>query len=287
MMRKKSINWGQVLTYFLVTVFLIGTIFPVLWMLGMALKTPIDVMAMPPKFFFTPTTENFVRLFVGTQYSKYEVVRTDFVEGLKNSLIVSAGATTLSLITSTLTAYALARFRWPGRDGIAFRLLGARFAPGLASQLPMYAVYRRIGLYNTHIGLILMMQNISLPLLGWVTRSHIESIPAELEQAAMVDGYSWWGSFTKILFPLIAPGVAATSVLSFIACWNDFGTGMLLGGRDTHTITVQTLGMISYEQVLWGQMAAAACFSVLPGVILTLLVQRWIVRGLTFGAVKA
>ena len=285
-MKKRGVDWGQVIAKVVVLMYLIAIIFPFAWIVGMSLKTPIDVMAMPPKFIFTPTLENYQRLLIGAEWSKQEVVRTDFVEGLKNSFIVGGGATLLSLVTATLAAYALARFRWAGSELMAFTVLSFRFAPGLGTLLPMYALYRRIGLYNTHIGLILVMQMISLPLLVWVVRSYIESIPADLEQAALVDGYSWWGAFRKILLPLISPGIAATSVMSFIYCWNDFQYGLLVGGRSTHTLTMQTLGMISYEQVLWGQMAAAAVVAVIPGVILTLLVQRWVVRGLTFGAVK-
>jgi multiple sugar transport system permease protein len=120
-----------------------------------------------------------------------------------------------------------------------------------------------------------------------VVRSHIESVPVELEQAALVDGYSWWGAFTKILFPLAAPGIAATSVLAFVFCWNNFVFGMMLGAAETHTLTVQTSTFISYEQVLWGQMAAAAIVTIIPAMIFILSVQRWVVRGLTFGAVKA
>ena len=125
-------------------------------------------MAVPPKFVFTPTMENYARLLIGAQNSKQEVVRTDFVKGFQNSIIISGGATLLSLVTSTLAAYALARFRFKGRENIAFTVLSFRFAPALGTLLPMYALYRRIGLYTTHIGLILVLQTISLPLLVWV-----------------------------------------------------------------------------------------------------------------------
>lgn len=282
----KRTNWATIISNIAVVMYVIIIIFPFLWVIGMSLKTPIDVMAIPPKFIFTPTLDNYKRLLIGAEYVKEETTRTDFVEGFKNSMIVSTGATGLSLITSTLAAYALARFRWKGREEVAFSVLSYRFAPAIGTLLPMYAIYRRIGLYNTYIGLILVMQNISLPLLVWVVRSYMESIPVDLEQAAQVDGYSWIGAFRKILLPLVAPGIIATAVIAFINCWNDFNYGLLLAGRNTHTLTTKTMGMISYEQVLWGQMAAAAVVTVIPGVILTLLVQRWVVRGLTFGAVK-
>ncbi len=284
---KKKFDWSMPVTWALLLIYLAMVVGPLYWLLTMSLKVPSDVMAKPPKFVFEPTFENYQRLFIGTGFSRYEVVRTNFAKAFVNTVIIAGGAVTLSLISGVLCAYALARFDFKGREGLAFRLLARRFAPALATALPLYALYRRIGLYNTHIGMILMMQLISLPLLVWVVRSYIESVPYDLEQAALVDGYSWWGSFTKVLLPLVRPGIAATSVIAFVYCWNDFGLSLLLAGRDTHSLTLETSTFISYEQVLWGQMAAAAVITILPSLILILIVQRWVVTGLTFGAVKA
>lgn len=285
-MKKRQLNWGKVISTVLVFVYLLWVVFPAVWMLGMSFKNPKDVMASPPKFIFQPTLENYEQLFLGKQFSTYTVVRPDFPRGLKNSFIIASGATLLSMVTGTLCAYALARFRFPQRESLAFTILSFRFAPGLGTLLPMYWIYRKLQLYDTYPGLIIVMQMVSLPLLVWVIRSYIESVPVDLEQAALVDGYSWFGAFRKILLPLIAPGIAATAVISFIFCWNNFTYGLILAGRKTMSLTVATMQLVSYEQVLWGQMAAAGIVTILPGMILILLVQRWVVRGLTFGAVK-
>ena len=282
----RTISWGKVLAIILLAAYLAFALVPIFWMVGMSLKNPLDVMAIPPKVFFKPTLENYARLFLGTQYSQREVARTDFPHALLNTFITAGGATILSVLTGTLTAYALARFRFSGRQDIAFIILTFRFAPELTIILPIYVVYRYLGLYNTHIGLILIYQMISLPLLVWVIRGYFEAIPYDSEQAALVDGYSWWGSFTKICLPLAAPGIAATAVIAFIFCWNNFTFGLLLGARETQTLTVAVSGFISYEQVLWGQMAAACVVTIIPVLIFAFLVQRWLVSGLTFGAVK-
>ena len=282
----RTISWGRVLAIILLVAYLAFALVPIFWMVGMSFKNPLDVMAIPPKVFFKPTMENYARLFLGTQYSQREVARTDFPRALLNTFIIAGGATILSVLTGTLTAYALARFRFKGRADIAFIILTFRFAPELTIILPIYVVYRYLGLYNTYLGLILIYQMISLPLLVWVIRGYFEAIPYESEQAALVDGYSWWGSFTKICLPLAAPGIAATAVIAFIFCWNNFTFGLLLGARETQTLTVAVSGFISYEQVLWGQMAAACVVTIIPVLIFAFLVQRWLVSGLTFGAVK-
>ena len=282
----RTISWGRVLAIILLVAYLAFALVPIFWMLGMSLKNPLDVMAIPPKVFFKPTLENYARLFLGTQYSQREVARTDFPRALLNTFIIAGGATLLSVLTGTLCAYALARFRFKGRADIAFIILTFRFAPELTIILPIYVVYRYLGLYNTYFGLILIYQMISLPLLVWVIRGYFEAIPYDSEQAALVDGYSWWGSFTKICLPLAAPGIAATAVIAFIFCWNNFTFGLLLGARETQTLTVAVSGFISYEQVLWGQMAAACVVTIIPVLIFAFLVQRWLVSGLTFGAVK-
>jgi multiple sugar transport system permease protein len=261
-------------------------VLPLIWMLLMSFKTPTDVMAIPPKLVFRPTLDNYIRLFYGRQREGYELVKSDFPLAMKNTIIIAGGATLVSMITGTLAGYALARLRFGARDFLAFTILSLRFSPALSIILPVYILYRKIGLYNTHFGLMLIYQIISMPIIIWVVRSYIESVPIDLEQAAWVDGYSWWQGFRKILFPLIAPGVAATSVLAFVFCWNNFVFGLLLGAAETHTLTVSTSAFISYEQVLWGQMAAAAVVTIIPAMIFIFLVQRWVVRGLTFGAVK-
>jgi multiple sugar transport system permease protein len=183
-------------------------------------------------------------------------------------------------------AYALARLRFGAKEPLAFTYLSFRFLPEITIILPLYVIYQRLQLYNTYIGLILVYQLISLPLMIWMMRSYFEEIPMAIEQAARTDGYSWFGAFFRLIFPLAAPGIAATVILAFIFCWNNFIFGLMLGGHSTQPVTVGLLSFMGTNQVQWGLMAAATIVTIVPEMILALLVQRYMIRGLTFGAVK-
>jgi len=205
---------------------------------------------------------------------------------LLGSVVISAGAVALSVATGILAAYAFARYTFPLKEHLAFLFLSFRFAPFIAFLIPLYILYQRLGLYNTRLGLILAYQLITLPFTIWMLRSFFMEIPLEIEEAAKIDGCSWWGVLTRMILPLSRPGIAVTVILGFMFSWNAFNYPLMLAGRQTFPVTVGAIQFISYEQVLWGQMAAAALISVLPQLLLSLLVQKYIVRGLTMGAVR-
>ena len=152
--------------------------------------------------------------------------------------------------------------------------------------MPLYLIYHRVGLHNTHLRLILAYQLISLPFTIWNLRSFFMEVPIEIQEAAVIDGCSWFGVLTRVILSLSLPGLAVTVILGFMFCWNAFNYPLMLAGRHIFPVTVGAIQFISYEQVLWGQMAAATIISALPQLILRLMVQKYIVRGLTLGAVK-
>lgn len=278
---------GRVLSILGLVLLLMWTIFPLLWIFLMSIKIPIDVIAYPPKFIFKPTIENYsVVLFGKAWLGKYETVHTDFPRYFKNSILVCSGAVLLSLITGVPAAYSLSRYKFRGKENFAFTLLSFRFAPGLIVIIPLYVMFRKIGFYGTLHGMILAYQLLTLPFTVWLLRGFFEDIPPELEHAARIDGYSRWGVFRRVSLPLAMPGVAATAILAFIFAWNDFLFGHVLSTDATRPVTPSLMGFISYEQVLWGQMGAAAIVTLIPSVVLAFLIQRYLVRGLTFGAVK-
>jgi multiple sugar transport system permease protein len=259
---------------------------PIIWILFMSLKNSSDVIASPPKFIFEPTFDNYKAITVGLEQFAIETLRPDFPDYFLNTIIIASATVIVSLLLGTLAAYALARFSFRFKEDIAFTFLSFRFAPELMIVLPLYVIFQNLNLTDSFLGMILAYQLITLPFLIWVLRGFFEEIPLEMEQAARVDGYSWWGGFRRISLPLVKPGIAAVVILSFIFAWNNFIFALILGGQNTQPITLGILGFIGYEQVLWGQMAAATIICIIPVLILAFFVQKYIVRGLTFGAVK-
>jgi multiple sugar transport system permease protein len=282
-MQKSIIN--RLIVYSLMLVVAIYILSPLIWILMMSFKTRMDVIAIPPKFIFTPTLENYRALF-GVSGGQTLVTSSAFFSYFKNSIILASGSVLLALLLGLPAAYAIARLRFKAKESLAFTYLSFRFVPEITIILPLYVIYQKLNLYNTYIGLILVYQLIALPLMVWMMRSYFEEIPIAIEQAAQTEGYSWFGAFRKLVLPLAAPGMAATLVLAFIFCWNNFVFGLMLGGNSTQPVTVGLLSFMGTNEVQWGLMAAATMIAILPLFILALLVQRYMIRGLTFGAVK-
>lgn len=264
----------------------VWTVFPFAWILLTSLKQPLDVIAAPPKIVFSPTIDNYLGIFIRKQKGQYASARPDFPRFFVNSIVISCGAVLLSFLAGVPASYALARFQFRFKEHLAFLFMSFRFAPFIAFLIPLYILFQRLGLYNTYSGLIFAYQLISLPFTVWMLRSFFMEIPTEIEEAAKIDGCSWWGVLTRVILPLSLPGMAVTLILGFMFCWNAFNYPLMLAGRQTFPVTVGAIQFISYEEVLWGQMAAASLVAVVPQLILSLFVQKYIVRGLTMGAVR-
>ncbi|WP_257514316.1 carbohydrate ABC transporter permease [Microbacterium sp. zg.Y909] len=252
------------------------TLAPIIWILMMSFKTPDQIISNPPQFVFAPTLDNYIEVFSGPE----------FLRPFMNSLIVTGGSLLLTLIVGLPTAYALARFTFRGRENIAFGVLSLRFAPELLIILPLYLIFQNTGLSDSYLGLILAYQLVTLPMLVWMLRSFIEDLPNELEEAVAVDGGTRWTAFRHVLFRLIAPGLAASLMLSFVWAWNNYTLPLVLSGRNTQTVTTGLQQYIGYQSIEWGPMSAATMISIIPGVLLAVFSLRWIVGGLTAGTVK-
>jgi multiple sugar transport system permease protein len=255
---------------------MVFALFPILWIVLMSLKSNVDVIAYPPKFLFTPILDNFKDLFRAHNFFGY----------YRNTFIIAIGSIVVTLIFGIPAAYAFARFKFRFRDSLAFTFLSFRFAPELAVILPLFVIFRRLHLYNNFLGLIFVYQLITLPLLIWMLRGYFEEVPVEIEQAARVDGCNWWMVLTRVSIPLVLPGLAATIVLAFIFAWNGLIFGLILGGRDTYPVTMGLLSFMGYQEIKWGNMAAATVMTIVPEFLLASFVLRYLVRGLTFGAVQ-
>ena len=263
---------GKTLQIILLLLYAVFALFPLLWMFIMSIKP--DSQMLTTTFVFTPTLENYAT-----------VLHSDYMQFFFNNLVVSVAAVLVSLVVGVPAAYALARYQFKGKEDIAFTILSFRFAPEILVILPLYLIYQRLGLYDTYFGLIWVYQLITLPLLIWILRGFFEDISPDIEAAAQLDGYTWWQVFLRVLLPLVKPGLVAAGLLCFIFAWNSFTFPLLLS-NNVQTSTVIALRYLASDTVHYGQVAAAAAISALPEVILALLIQKHLVRGLSFGAVK-
>jgi len=259
-----------------VLIVLLICVFPILMMLMTALKTPNDSVAIPPVWFFKPTLENFKEVFTLYPLWKY----------LSNSLICASASTAIALFIGTPAAYSLARFQFKSRENLAVWILSTRMAPPIAAVIPFFILLRIIRLLDTRIGLIIIYVAVSLPFVVWIMRGFFEDLPRELEESAMVDGCSRYGAMFRIAFPLSAPGITASAILVFMFNWNEFLFGLLLTGRRARTMPVAVPLFMKEFGIQWGYMAASAITMIVPLFIFTLFIQRYLVRGLTMGAIK-
>lgn len=278
-------RFAAVLSDAFLILYFIFALFPLVWMVLVSLKSGPELFTT--KFIFTPTLENYSAILFGdTRAAAGVVAKQQFPQTFMNSLIAASGAVFISLLVGVPAAYALARYKFRGKEDLAFTFLSFRFAPELVVIIPLSVIYRQLGLYDTYFGIMWVYQLVTLPLLIWVLRSYFEDISPDIEQAAMIDGYSWWHVFFRILLPLVRPGLAAAALLAFIFAWNNFIFPLVLGGSNVQTVTVAALGYISSAQGFFNRMAAASVISSLPQIILALSIQRYLIRGLSFGAVK-
>lgn len=278
--RSTAIRWGDLLweglKYALVVVVLIALLLPIYWIFASSFKIDRDFFVSPPAFVFEPTLVNYRTALSDLQFLTF----------LQNSLMVSCSTTLVTLAIGSLAAHALARYEFPGAKVIAIAILSARLVPGATMIMPYYILFRWYGLNNTIPGLVLAYVGFTLPFACWLLLGFFLEIPSDVEDAARIDGCSDFAVFWRIVLPLTRPGLAATAILVFLGTWNEFLFALVLAGRDTRTLPVYLATFISERTIFWGNLFAVASFMVLPCLILIMLVQRHLVRGLTAGAVK-
>ena len=275
-------HWGggDILLNGLTILYFVFALFPLAWMLLLSLKSPDELFTT--YFRFTPTLDAY-RSVLGLGDAAGGI---PFMRFFLNSIVVSAGAVLLSLLVGLPAAYAFARWSFRGGESLLFTLLSFRFAPELMVIIPLYVIYQKIHLFDTHLGLIWVYQLITLPLIVWILRSYFQDLTPELEQSALLDGYSRRQAFLKVAMPLVKPGIAAASLLAFIFAWNSFVFPFILTGSNAQTVTVGALSFMGGATPRYNLTAAAALIALIPPLVLAMAIQRYLVRGLTFGAVK-
>ena len=245
-----------------------------LWMLSLSLKNDADNTAFPPVFIpDPPTLDNFRDVFA----------RNNFLLYLWNSILVTGGAVLVGLIVGVPAGYGIARAK---SAKFAFLILIARITPALSYLIPLFLVFQLIGLNGTITALLVTHLVITVPIIVWVMIGYFENVPMELEDAALVDGASPWQGFRHIALPLARPGIIVGAILSFIFSWNNFIFSVVLGGKTTRTLPSAIYNVLTFEQISWGPLAAAALLVTLPVLLLTVVAQRQIVAGLSAGGLK-
>src|SRR3712207_2367714 len=270
----------------LVALVLLFFMFPIVWILLMSFQTNDQILRIPPSLFFEPTLANYHALITGRLETAAGALDIAFMKNLWNSVVLSTLSVLLSLLLGVPAAYAFARFRFRLGENIAFTLLSFRFAPPLLVLLPLTIYFQALGLNDTYFGLVWVYQLICLPLILWIVRGYFEDISPDIEYAYRIAGHSWWQTFTRIAVPLARPGIAAAGLLAFIFAWNNFIFALVLASADKQPVTVGALAFVTASGIQYGQIAAAIVLSITPTLLLALYAQRYLVQGLSLGAVK-
>ncbi len=273
MRRRKIIS--DIATYILLSLFSLIILVPILWVVRLSFTTKFIAYKIPPEWFFKPILDNYRSLFVDYGFGRY----------FFNSLAVAIGSTAIAIPIAFLAAYSFNRFNTGGRS-LQFGILGLQMLPPIVLSLPIFVLMKTLNLLNTRAALIVSYLSFNLPFVIWMLMGFLEGIPAELEEAAMIDGATRLQAVIRVVFPLATPGVMASGILSFILCWNEFLFALMLTAEKTSTVPIALAAMQTERGVMLGTLAAAMCFAILPMLVLSIAIQKYMVRGLTFGALK-
>ena len=301
--------WTKRIAGTIVVLYALLSMVPLVWIVMTGFKTPPDSIAYPPKIAYSPSLEGYVNLFTtrSRQTPEYiaslppatswydELVRSremviagpsKFAQRYANSLIIGFGSTALAVLLGVLAAYAFSRFRVPLRDDLLFFILSTRMMPPIAVAIPIYLMYRQLGLSDTWLGMIVLYTAVNVSLAVWLLKGFIDEIPREYEEAAMVDGYTRFQAFWKVVLPQAATGIAATAIFCLIFAWNEYAFAVLLTSGEAQTAPPFIPIIIGEGGQDWPAVAAATTLFFLPILLFTVLLRRHLLRGITFGAVR-
>jgi multiple sugar transport system permease protein len=284
---------SRVLVYGALILWAFICLFPIYWTITTSFKSAVDVTQghLIPWVDFQPDWKGWRSLGLSPDtIFQTSTVRSEFLARFENSVINSVGAALLALVLGSLAAYGLSRFRYKfgfmKNDDILFFFISQLILPPVVLALPFLALYKALALLDTDIGLILIYTLTVLPIVIWIMRDQFDSIPIELDEAALVDGLSIWGVFMRIIVPLALPGMVAAFILSLVLCWNEYFFAALLTGTDAKTLPVMVASQTGSQGINWWSMAALSAAAIAPLAIIGVLLERYIIKGLTAGAVK-
>jgi len=270
----------SVLTFLVIAVGVLSATFPFYWLIITAFKPEWSIHTYPPMFLPPSITfEHFTGSFFGS------VAFAPAMEAVKDSLVVALGNTALSLVVSLLVAFTILRYKTGGRN-FSFWILSNRFLPPIAFIIPLFLIMREVQLFDTYVGLIWVYVTFNIPFATWLLIGFIQGVPEELEDSAMIDGCSRFEAFRKVILPLLLPGLAVTVLFCFLFAWNEYMMSLLLTGRMVNTLPKVLPKYRQAHDILYGELSAAAIVAVAPAIILASMLQKYLVGGLTLGAVK-
>jgi len=257
-------------------VILLWTVIPLAWMILSSFKPAEDLTASSPTLAFTPTFEHYDALFSGgNNIGPY----------IRNSLIAAGASTIIAVVLGCLAGYGLARSRFRGKDHVAFWIISQRMAPIAAVILPLFVIFRFTGLLGSTLGLIVAYLTFNLPFAIWIMNAFFAELSPSLEEAALMDGATRWSAFKDIALPLVLPGIATTAILCLVFSWNDYAFAVTFSGPDSQTLPIAASQLVTQTSIDWGQLTAIGTIVVAPMILVGLIVRRWLVTGLTLGAV--
>jgi multiple sugar transport system permease protein len=302
MRRRRRIPFQRIAAYATIAVALVLTLFPVYWIASNSLKFDIDIFSVPPQWYpESPSSKHWC--IVGAQILQWispdllhkacgdvaTAAQRPFGMYALNSLIIAVSTTIVSLVLGTLAGYALARFSYPGqwRYQISFWILSTRMMPPIVTIIPLYLAFNYFNMLNTKPAVVIAYTAFNLPFATWMMKSYFQDLPVELEEAAIVDGDTRWGAFLRVALPLARPGLAATAIFSLIISWNEFLLALVLTlSERSQTLPIGIAGRVTQYNTYWGEISAAGFAACVPIMIFAFIVQKHLVRGLSFGAVK-
>ena len=293
--RRRRIKWWlyRIFIYGLLITWAVVCIFPIYWTLTTSFKLAPDVMQgnMVPWYDFVPQWRGWKSLGLSPDtIFNISTVREEFLKRFSNSVVISVSASALAVILGSLAAYGLSRFSYRfgfmRNSDISFFFLSQLILPPVVLALPFLVLYREMALLDSRLGMIMIYTLMVLPIVIWVMRDQFAAIPTELEEAALVDGLSIWGAFMRIIVPLALPGMVAAFILSLVLCWNEYFFASLLTSTDAKTLPVMIASQTGSQGINWWSMAALSAAGIMPLVLIGILLERHIIKGMTAGAVK-
>ena len=293
LVQKTKITWLPLICYAVLAFWACVSLFPIFWTLTTSFKTAPDIMRgnTIPGWDYAPNWLGWRSLGLSPDtIAEESTVRAEFLKRFWNSLVISVSASAIAVLLGSMTAYGLSRFsfRWGGfkNDDISFFFLSQLILPPVVLALPFLVLYRELDLLDTRLGLILLYTLTVLPIVVWIMKDQFNTIPTELEEAALVDGLSIWGAYVFVILPLALPGMVAAFILCLILTWNEYFLAALLTSTDAVTLPVMVASQTGSQGINWWSMAALASTAILPLILVGVLLEKYIVRGMTAGAVK-